>query len=309
MKWTANDIPDLNGKVAIVTGANSGIGYHTALELARKNAKVYLACRNEEKAKAAIEEMQKQVSKANLVFGQLDLSDLSSVQKFADFIKKNETKIDILVNNAGLSTTPKLTKTKDGFEMQMGTNHLGHFALTGHLLKLLKNARIVNVSSNAIRLGPNIDFDNMDYAKGGYKPFTAYANSKLANIWFSLMLQQKSKNANLNMTVTSSHPGLTSTNIPYNPNGPAVKSGSFMDYMVKCFNYLFAQTADKGALPSLYAATSDKVSPNGFYGPDTFFEMWGSPKQCELNALAKNEELAHKLWEWSEKMTIKYDFK
>eukprot|EP00835_Amoeboradix_gromovi_P004272 NODE_323_length_10965_cov_0.441561.p4 type:complete len:316 gc:universal NODE_323_length_10965_cov_0.441561:4494-5441(+) len=309
--WKSENIPNLKGKVVVVTGANSGIGYQTALELARKEATVWMGCRDEKRAETAIALLKLSVPNADIIFGKLDLSDLSSIKEFAKLVSAKSSKIDILINNAGIMALPERTLTKDGFEMQMGTNHMGHYALTGLLMPLIlksDKARIVNVSSSAQQFGAKYDFDNFDYSKGGYGAWRAYGNSKLANMLFSLSLQQKIESEKLNIIVTSCHPGYTATNLQY--TGPQAKEGTFYARVIGFMNYIFGQSEAMGALPTLYAAISDKVEKNGYYGPKGFMEMRGYPKAVKPSKLALDEEMASKLWNYSEKKTgVKYVFK
>ena len=309
--WTANDIPNLKGTIAVVTGANSGIGFSAALELARKEATVWMACRDPKRAEAAIALIRIQVPNADVVFGQLDLSDLSSVKAFSKQVHATAKKIDILINNAGIMAIPERKTTKDGFEMQMGVNHFGHFALTGLLMPLLlksQSPRIVNVSSSAHKFGAKYDFDNFDYSKGGYGAWRAYGNSKLANLLFSQSLQKHIDDKGLNIIVTSCHPGYTATNLQY--SGPEAKKGTFYGRVVEWANWIFGQSELMGSLPTLYAAISKDVVKNGFYGPNGWFESRGYPKKVEGSKLSKDEEMAKKLWAYSEDKTgVTFDFK
>ena len=303
--WKESDIPDLTNKVVIVTGANSGVGYPVALEFARKHAKVYLACRNKQRGEDAIKRIKVQVPQANVVFGELDLNDLSSVRAFSEFIKEKETKVDILVNNAGfikMVQDPGLELNKDGLETQFATNFIGHFLLTGLLIPFLKksdSARVVNVTSDYHKKAKPLDFDNLDYSKGGYSGIDAYANSKLANLLFSFELQRRYPE----MLITSAHPGLTATE---GFNSEFAKYGGIRSWIMKLVSWLFIQTSEMGALPSMYAATG-KVVKNGYYGPGGFGGMRGYPVQTEPSKLAKDPEVARKLWEYAEsKSSIKY---
>ena len=309
-KWTANDIPDLKGKVVVVTGANSGIGYEASLALARHGATVWMACRNQKKADDSMASIKKEVPYANLVFGKLDLSDLSSVKAFAKRVSVATKSVDILINNAGIMAIPERQVTKDGFEMQMGTNFLGHFALTGLLLPLLiasEAPRVVNVSSNAHKIAEKYDFDNFDFSKGGYSAWKAYGNSKLASLLFSASLQKHIDENHLDIIVTSCHPGWTATNLQF--SGPEAKKNTFYGNVMGLGNYMFSQTQEMGALPTLYAALSENVVKNGYYGPDGMLEIQGYPKKVDCSKLAKDEEMAEKLWRYSEKKTeVSFDF-
>jgi len=267
MKWTSNDIPDLTGKTAIVTGANSGIGFETAKVLAHKGAAVIMACRNQEKGEEAAGAITRFCSEAKTDVLTMDLSSLDSIKKFTGIVNKKYSKIDILVNNAGVMMPP-FGKTEDGFELQFGTNHLGHFALTGQIFDLISNAdnaRIVTVSSIAHRQG-KVDFENLN-AEKGYKKSAHYGLSKIANLMFTYELQRKIEVAGLNMIAVAAHPGWTATNLQ--KHWP----------MVRAMNPVFAQKPLMGALPSLYAATAPEIKGACYYGPGGFYELGGYPKQ------------------------------
>lgn len=296
-KWTAQDIPSQEGRVVIVTGANSGIGFETTKALAAKGATVVMACRNAEKANAAADKIRQEVPGAKLEVMPLDLADLASVRAFTDTFKAKHDKLDLLVNNAGIMIPP-FSKTKDGFEVQFGANHLGHFALTGLLLQLIQKtpgARIVNVSSSAHRMG-KIDFDNLQ-AEKGYRPWGAYGQSKLANLLFTLRLNELFKETNTDALATASHPGYTATNL----QGDSI--------WARIANPLVGQSPEMGALPSLYAATAPDVQPNNYYGPDGFGGWRGYPKKADTTAAAKDAAVAKRLWDVSEDLTgVTYAF-
>lgn len=293
--WTTRDIPDQSGKVAIVTGANSGIGYETARALARKGASVVMACRNLEKANAAASEITLGNQDAKLDIIQLDLADLDSVRSFADTFKSRYGQLDLLVNNAGVMVPP-FTRTADGFELQFGANHLGHFALTGLLLELLletPQSRIINVSSGAHRMGSGtIDFDNLN-AEKGYSAAGAYAQSKLANLLFTLELNRRLEELGSDVIATSAHPGWTVTGL----------QRGFMHTISR----ILGQQPEMGALPTLLAATDPGVQRDDYYGPDGFMEMRGYPIKVGSSAAARDSELARRLWDVSEELTgIRY---
>lgn len=296
-KWTAQNIPSQRGRVAIVTGANSGIGFETSKALAAKGATVVLACRNLEKANAAADKIRQAVPNAELTVMPLDLADLASVRAFAETFKAKYERLDLLINNAGIMIPP-LTKTKDGFEVQFGANHLGHFALTGLLLPLIQNtpgARVVNVSSGAHRMG-QIDFDNLQ-AEKGYKPWAAYGQSKLANLLFTLRLNELFGQTNTDAVAAAAHPGYTATNL----QGDSV--------WARALNPLLGQTPEMGALPTLYAATAPDVKPNDYYGPDGLAGMRGYPKETSTTDAAKDAGVAKRLWAVSEELTgVHYAF-
>lgn len=289
--WTTKDIPDQTGRIAIVTGANSGIGYETAKALAGKGATVVLACRNLEKADIAAGEIRLGNKDANLDIIHLDLADLGSVRQFAEtFISRHE-KLDLLINNAGVMIPP-YTRTIDGFELQFGANHLGHFALTGLLLeRLMKtpNARIINVSSSAHRMGSGtINFENLNSEKG-YNASGAYAQSKLANLLFTLELNQHFQEVGADTIAASAHPGWTVTGL----------QRGFMHTISR----VIGQQPAMGALPTLLAATDPDVQPNEYFGPGGLMEMRGYPTRVDTNQAAKDPALAQRLWDTSEVLT------
>jgi NAD(P)-dependent dehydrogenase (short-subunit alcohol dehydrogenase family) len=288
--WTAEDIPDLTSNVAIVTGANSGIGKETAKQLALKNAIVILAVRNIESGQHVVNEILQEAPGTAIEVMQLDLSSLASVQAFAASFLSRHKKLDILVNNAGVMVPP-YGKTEDGFELQMGTNHLGHFALTGLLLPALQasdNGRIVTVSSLAHRSG-NIDFADLHWEERDYNASRAYADSKIANLYFTLELSKRF--ADTSMTVVAAHPGWTRTNLQKN------------HLVFRILNPLFSQKPPMGALPSLRAATDPSVQNGDYYGPGGFGEIKGNPIKVDSIELANDLEVAKKLWIISEQLT------
>lgn len=296
-KWTTQNIPSQEGRVAIVTGANSGIGYETTKALAAKGATVVMACRNLKKANTAAAKIRSEVPGARLTVMPLDLADLESVRAFAEAFKKEHDKLDLLINNAGIMIPP-FTKTQDGFEVQFGANHLGHFALTGLLLPLLEQtpgARIVTVSSGAHRMG-RIDFENLQSEKG-YKPWAAYGQSKLANLLFTMQLNTRLEQTRADAFAVAAHPGYTATNL----QGDAL--------WARVVNPLVGQTPAMGALPTLRAATDPNAKPNDYYGPDGIGEMRGYPKHVGRSEAAKDTTVAKRLWEVSENLTgVLYDF-
>ncbi len=291
-KWTAENIPSQNGKVVIVTGSSSGIGYEAARVLANKEAKVIIAVRNLDKGKTAKEKILSQNENAEVEIMKIDLSDLSSVKEFADEFVKKYDKLDILINNAGVMIPP-YSKTKDGFELQFGTNHLGHFALTLQLLDLIKstlNSRIVTVSSGAHKFG-NINFDDLNWDSRKYKPMRSYGDSKIANLYFTSELAKRLRGNGNNVLVTAAHPGWTATDLQRH-------SGLF-DFM----NGFFAMKIEQGTLPTLRAATDLNAQSGDYYGPHAFGEWRGYPVKVEPNKLAKDETIAKKLWDVSEELT------
>ena len=296
-KWDSEDIPDQSGRVAIVTGSSSGIGYETARVLANKNVVVIIAVRNLQKGNTAKEKIKNQNKNVKLEVMELDLASLKSVQEFSKNFKNKYSKLDLLINNAGVMMPP-YSKTEDGFELQFGTNHLGHFALTGLLLDLLKNtpeSRIVNVSSTAHKQG-NIDFDDLAWENRNYKPMKSYGDSKIANIYFTYELANRiNQNGNIPL-VTAAHPGWTATELQRH-------TGLF-----EFLNSFFAQNIEMGALPTLYAAVGPDVKSGDYFGPSGFMEMRGYPNKVESNELSKDEAIAKKLWKVSEELTsVKYN--
>lgn len=292
--WTDKNIPDLSGQTAIVTGANTGLGKETAKALAGRNATVILAVRNTKKGEDAAQDIRNQFPDAIMRVMELDLSSLKSINAFADKVIEEYSQIDYLINNAGVMIPP-YSKTEDGFELQFGTNHLGHFALTGHLMPLLQNskgARIVTVSSGAHNWG-NLDFDDLQWERRKYKKPASYGDSKIANLYFTYELARKLKNSDIR--VTAAHPGWTATDLQR-------YSGLF-----SFLNPFFAQTPEMGALPTLRAATDPEAQSGDYFGPDGKREIKGYPVKVQSNQLSRDESIAGKLWEVSEELTsVKY---
>ncbi|XRQ13620.1 oxidoreductase [Actinomadura welshii] len=292
--WTVRDIPDLRGRRAIVTGANSGIGYHTALQLARRGASVVLACRSAERGQAAFDRVRAAAPDADLALGSLDLADLSSVREFA--ARHGDAALDILVNNAGVMAIPRRT-TAEGFEMQFGTNHLGHFALTGLLLPALRSAaspRVVTVTSGFAWSG-RFDFDDLQ-GERRYRKWTAYSQSKLANLVFAKELDRRVAE----VTSVAAHPGYAATNLQQ--TGPRMQGSTLMERAAGIGNALVAQSAAAGALPSLYAATAPDVHGGACYGP-RLLQYRGAPTEVVTPPRANKPEHAERLWDVSETLT------
>ena len=289
--WIAAEMPSQTNRVAVVTGANSGIGFETTKALAAKGAKVVMACRNLQKADFAADRIRAQLPGAQLSVMHLDLADLASIHAFAEAFGRKFDKLNLLINNAGVMVPP-FSKTKDGFELQFGANHLGHFALTGLLLPHIRATpwvRVINVSSGAHRMG-KLEFGNLQ-AEKGYKPWAAYGQSKLANLLFMRQLNVYFAREQLDALAAAAHPGYTGTNLQ-------ATSGVF-----KFLNPVLGQKPEMGALPTLYAATAPDVKPNDYYGPDGFQEMRGYPEKVSMSADAQNSALAERLWRVSEKLT------
>ncbi|MCF7823304.1 MAG: SDR family NAD(P)-dependent oxidoreductase [Candidatus Marinimicrobia bacterium] len=289
--WTTDNIPDQSGRVVIITGANSGIGFEAAKALTAKNALVILAVRNQSKGEAAAAHIASEVPGAKLSVHMLDVANLASVKAFADKMKADYKQLDLLINNAGIMVPP-YGKTVDGFESQFGTNHLGHFTLTAQLYDLLKstsNSRIVNVSSNAHKMG-KINLDDLNWENRKYVSWTAYGDSKIANLYFTYELARKIQAAGHHVMVTAAHPGLTSSNL-------AKGAG------IRFFNSLFAQSGSMGALPTLMAATDPSAKNGDYFGPSKLSGWRGYPKRVFSNKASHDTDIAARLWEISQDMT------
>ena len=298
--WSVADIPSLNGKLAIVTGATGGLGYETALALVRAGAEVLVTGRNEEKGRVAIEQINRAVPSAKMRFAMLDLASLASIRAFAESMLANGRPLDLLINNAGVMDLPTRRLTDDGFELQFGTNHLSHFALTALLLPLLRIAqapRVVNVSSLAHR-GGKIDFANLQ-AERKYNSWPAYQQSKLANLLFTFELQRRSDAYGWGLMSNAAHPGFARTDLI--PNGPG--TGGLKGIGMKALGSLMSHSAAAGALPTLYAATAPEAVPNGYYGPNGIYELKGPVAPAKVLPQAKDQAVARKLWEVSEQLT------
>jgi NAD(P)-dependent dehydrogenase (short-subunit alcohol dehydrogenase family) len=300
-RWTAADIPDQTGRVAIVTGANSGLGLATARELARAGARVVLASRSAEKGQDAAGQIRSAVPNAQVEPAVLDLADLASVRAFAAGVSYP---LDLLINNAGVMAAPRRL-TKDGFESQFGTNHLGHFALTGLLLGRLLAApapRVVTVSSGMHRAG-KMNFDDLN-GERKYSRWGAYSQSKLSNLMFCFELQRRATAAGSALRSLAAHPGYAATNLQ------AAGTDRFYErWFMAIGNRLFAQSADMGALPTLYAATVPDLPGGTFVGPDGRNEQRGYPKVVTAAGKAYDEQAWRRLWEVSEELTgVRFDF-
>lgn len=293
--WKAEDIRPQNGKVFIVTGP-TGLGYETGLALAKAGGRVILAGRNPEKGDAAAAKIRAAAPNADVRFALCDLADLASIREFAGRINTEDLPVDVLINNAGVMAYPERRETKDGFEAQFGTNHLGHYALTGLLLPALrkvKKPRVVTVSSLAGRFG-KINFDDLNYAKG-YNPGVAYAQSKLANMMFAMELQRRSRTGSWGLVSVATHPGVSATDLV--SNGPGL-TGPY-----RFATAFMSQSAALGALPTLYAAVESDVAGGSFYGPKGLFEMRGFPGEVKFAPAALDDMQCLHLWKASEKLT------
>lgn len=290
--WDSNKIADQKGRVAIVTGSSSGIGYETARVLAEKSATVIMAVRSTQKGNGAADKILGQHPNADIKVMELDLANLGSVREFAAEFKNNFSRLNLLINNAGVMMPP-YSKTADGFELQFGTNHLGHFALTGMLFDLLKatsGSRVVNVSSSGHNYG-HLDFDDLNWEKRPYKKMKSYADSKIANLYFTYELQKRANRNGGNPLATASHPGWTATELQ--------RHTGFLRFL----NHFFSQDITMGALPTLYAAVGKDVKGGDYYGPSGWREMKGYPKKVKSNELSHNAEIAKRLWDISEELT------
>lgn len=301
-RWTTHDIPDLSGRTAVVTGASAGIGLVTARELARHGAAVTLAVRSAERGQQAADRIRGAAPDADVRVGLLDLSDLSSVRSFADdWSGRHPDGLDLLVNNAGVMAVPRET-TVDGFERQFATNHLGHFALTGLLLPALvarSRSRVVTVSSNAHRMG-RISFDDLQ-GERHYRAWGAYAQSKLANLLFTAELERRLTAAGAGVHAMAAHPGWAATNLV--ANGPAAGSGSLGARLAGAANTVIGQSAEMGALPTLFAATAPGVPGGAYVGPGGFLEQRGYPRLVGRAKAASDPVAARLLWQASEDLT------
>ena len=300
-RWIEQDISTLTGKIAIITGANSGIGYEAAEILARKGAHVVLAVRNESKGVKAAREIRSRLPTADLEVMALDLASQASIRAFADAFVAKHDRLDLLINNAGVMAIPR-RETADGFEMQLGTNHLGHFALTGLLLPLIlktPQARIVTVSSGVHQMG-QINFDDLQ-SRQSYKKWGAYAQSKLANLLFAYELQRKLAAAGSNAISVAAHPGYAATNLQ--SVGPQMEGSRIQGAAMSFMNIVVAQSAEMGSLPTVYAAASPDVRGGDYIGPGGLMGQRGWPKKVQSNGRSHDEVDATRLWAVSEELT------
>jgi NAD(P)-dependent dehydrogenase (short-subunit alcohol dehydrogenase family) len=298
--WSTADIPSQDGKTAVITGATGGLGYETALALAGAGAAVVLTGRNDAKGQDAIQRIRGQFPGAKISYETLDLASLASVAGFVARFAAAHASLDLLINNAGVMALPKRQTTADGFEMQFGTNYLGHYALTAHLLPLLRRGnqpRVVNLSSLAHRSGA-IDFADLQGAKS-YNPFKAYCQSKLAMLMFALELQRRSNAAGWGLLSNAAHPGYALTDLI--ANGPGTRG--LLGQLSKILQPFASQSAAEGALPTLFAATSPQAQPGDYYGPNWFYELKGPPEPAKIMPQAKDAAAAARLWDTSAALT------
>lgn len=290
MDWTLSDIPDLSNKVIVITGANSGIGLEAAKILAEKGAEIVLACRSISKGEHAREAIQQKSPQARTRVMELDLADLSSVSRFAGNLTQDYEKLDVLINNAGVMAPP-FARTADGFESQFGTNHLGHFALTGQLLRLLEasgDGRVVVVSSIAHRVG-RIAFSNLN-AERRYSRWPAYAQSKLANLMFAQELQRRLAESGSSVRAVAVHPGYSATNLQRH-----MLAGGL-------FNGLVAQSQEQGCLPTVRGATDPSLSGGEYLGPHGWLELRGRPTPARIAPAARDRSKSVRLWDVSQQL-------
>ncbi|MGB1239209.1 MAG: oxidoreductase [Pseudomonadales bacterium] len=289
--WTLQDIPDLTGKVALVTGGNRGLGYKSALELARAGCRVFIGCRDLDAGHTARQRIVRELPAANIEVLQLDLADVASIAHAAAQLIERIESLDLLLNNAGLVNLEHLTHTPQGEEMHFAVNHLGHFALTGLIMPLLcasRGARVVTLSSGGYKAGV-IDFDDIQWRRRSYHRLKAYGDSKLANVLFCLELQRRCDSAGVELLSCAAHPGLTATE-----RQQSIGVGGWLSRVM-------ATPVERGCLPQLRAATDPMVEPGSYFGPR--FLLWGAPVAQSLNAMARDVQLAEQLWDYSESVT------
>jgi NAD(P)-dependent dehydrogenase (short-subunit alcohol dehydrogenase family) len=304
--WTADDMPDQSGRTVLVTGANSGLGLASAEALARKGAHVLMGCRNPERAEAAQARVAEVATGPEPTTVALDLADLASVRAAAAEVDGSVERLDALLNNAGVMAVP-FRRTADGFEMQFGTNHLGHFALTGLLLPVLRRAgapRVVTTSSNMHRMGRN-RWGDPNYEASGYGKWGAYGQSKLANLLFARELARRAAEAGSALVAAAAHPGYASTHLQSTSaaSGPGRVRRAVTGAVMATGNVLVGQSAARGALPQLYAATMPDVASGEYFGPRGPFELRGAPTRVGTSAAARDDEAARELWTLSESLT------
>lgn len=296
--WTVSDIPSQCGRTAVVTGTG-GLGFQDALALARAGANVIIAGRNPSKGAAAVDQIRQSVPGANVTFGALDLASLESIESFGERLRSSRDSLDLLINNAAVMTPPKRQVTCDGFELQFGTNYLGHFALTAQLLPLLRKGnepRVVSLSSVAARSG-TINFDDLQ-AQHSYRPMPVYSQSKLACLMFALELQRRSDAAGWGIQSIAAHPGISRTDLL--PNGAGAWS---VPGMARRYMWFLFQPAAQGALPTIFAATSLQARGGVYYGPDRLGETRGYPAIAKIPPQALDTSVAARLWIESQELT------
>lgn len=301
LSWATAHVPDQTGRVAVVTGANSGIGLETARALAHRGARVVLACRDLRKAARAREDIDGTVPGASTEILRLDLADLDCVRRFSEAYAAKHDRLDLLINNAGVMAIPR-RKTADGFEMQFGTNVLGHFALTTCLLPLVRqtpHSRVVWLSSLAHK-GGRIDFDDLMH-EADYGPWLVYQQSKLADLVLAIELQRRLDAAGSDTLSVAAHPGWTATNLQF--KGPEMMGSKVGEVLARAFNAALAMDTWKGALPTLVAATASGVRPGDYVGPGGLGEVWGMPDRATVSDEARDPTTGRRLWEACERLT------
>jgi NAD(P)-dependent dehydrogenase (short-subunit alcohol dehydrogenase family) len=307
-RWTSADIPHQTGRIVLVTGANSGLGLRTAEALAAKGASVLMGCRDATRGEAARSEVAAGATGPSPEVVPLDLADLGSVRDAAQSVADTIERLDVLVNNAGVMAMP-LRHTADGFELQFGTNHLGHYALTGLLLPALRRAdgpRVVTVSSNLHRMGRN-DWSDPNWERRRYLRWPAYGQSKLANLLFTRELARRAHEAGSSLVAVAAHPGNSATHLL--ATSTDASGYRLVGQVMNWSNRLIAQPDSAGALPQLYAATMPDVIPGEYFGPDGLFQLRGHPTRVGSSAAARDDEAARRLWQLSEELTgVKYAF-
>lgn len=300
-KWTTAEIPDQTGRAVLITGANTGLGLASARALAAKGAKVLLACRNPERGKSALQQVAA-AGPAEPELVELDLADLSSVRAAADQVRRTTgDALDVLMNNAGVMAPPR-SSTRDGFELQIGTNHLGHAALTWLLSPALRaGARVVTLSSIA-HLNGGLDLDDLNFQRRRYTPFRAYSQSKLANLLFALELDRAARREGRDLVSVAAHPGISGTELVGNMTGNH-QLPAFLRRGLDTAAGVASQSAEQGALPQLHAATAPGIPGGTYYGPDGFRELRGHPKRAAISPAAQDERTAQRLWEVTAELT------
>lgn len=291
-RWTREQISDQTGRTVIVTGGNSGIGYETTKALAEKGATVVLATRSEARGTAAVDRLRSETPGASIELSLLDLASQSSVRSFVERFRRDHDRLDLLINNAGVMNPPERRETEDGFELQFGTNHLGHFTLTLLLLDLLtatEGSRVVTVSSSVQNFG-DLDMTDLQWENREFKGMASYASSKVANMLFTLELQKRLEEQGAGTIATAAHPGWTATNL----------QGTTP--LFRLMNPIFAMKPWQGALPTLYAAVADEARPGGYYGPTGLGTIRGYPGVNQPAEISTDADLAAKLWAHSEEL-------
>jgi len=298
--WTLNDMPSQKSRTILITGTG-GLAFEDAVAMAEAGGDVIIAGRNPTKGAEAVRRIKERAPQSSVTLEIVDLASLASIEALAKRLKETRDHIDVLINNAGVMTPPTRQTTKDGFELQFGTNYLGHFALTGQLLPLLMRAqypRVVTLSSIAVRsASAAINFDDLQ-AERGYKPMPVYTQSKLACLMFAFELQRRSEEAGWRVTSIAAHPGVSRTDLLHNAPGRHSAQG-----LLRTFLWFLFQPVAQGALPTLFAATSPNARGGGYYGPDRLGETRGHPTEAQIPRQALEKHVAHRLWQISEKLT------